>query len=76
MGGIGGVVPLQRGHMLLSFGLTDHVAGTPVTHADGTLSIRDASHGSSLRPAKGADTVHRTNHVCLLVGLTIPLRSR
>jgi hypothetical protein len=74
--GVGAILPLQKGDMLLSFALTDHITRTPVTEANATTAWRDSRNGSSLYPSEDEGGVRFTSNVRLMVGLTIPLRSR
>jgi len=73
--GVGAAVPLQKGDMLLSFALTDHITRTPVAEPAAAMAYRDQRNRTSLHPSETAP-VRLTSNVRLLLGLTIPLRSR
>lgn len=73
--GVGALVPLEKGDLLLSFAVTDHITRTPVESGEaGTW--RDGPNRSSLYPDDVKGRVRLTSNVRLMVGLTIPLRSR
>lgn len=73
--GVGAWVPLEKGDLLLSFAVTDHITRTPVESGEaGTW--RDGPNRSSLYPDDTEGRVRLTSNVRLMVGLTIPLRSR
>jgi hypothetical protein len=75
--GVGGVIPLQRKHLLRAFDLTDHLTRTPLSDAVTTTSVAATGNVMTTR-AEGMedsrDGISLTSNMRLTVGLTIPLR--
>jgi hypothetical protein len=63
--GAGGLIPLQRKRLLLSFDITDHLTQTP---------LADRARTTPEGRTYGTDGITLTSNVRLTVGLTIPLR--
>jgi hypothetical protein len=77
MFGIGAAIPLQRGNLLMSFELTNHLSRTPLGDLSagetfelgGVVMQNEPDSGMS-----GEDDVGLTSHVRVAFGLTLPLR--
>jgi hypothetical protein len=76
MFGVGAAIPLQRGNMLMTFELTNHLSRSPLSggsagevfEVNGTLMEIDDADGSH------ENEVGLTSHVRLAFGLTLPIR--
>lgn len=74
--GVGAVIPLERHELLLSFELTNHLAGTPLDDEGAGESFEISGVPVELSPAgsAGSDGVGLTSNLRLSLGLTLPLR--
>jgi hypothetical protein len=76
MFGVGAAIPLQRGNVLLSFELTNHVTRAPLAGSNGeTFDLAGVMMQIDPDPTTArADEVGTTSHLRLSFGLTLPVR--
>jgi hypothetical protein len=75
--GAGAVIPLQRNHFLLSFGMSAHISESPLSDDRSRAAYEDGNETLILRPdgeAEGSDGIALTTAIRLTTGLVIPLR--
>lgn len=72
--GVGGVIPLQRKHLLLAFDLTDHLTRTPLSDGAQNGAQTGAETGAQTSRNVASDGISLTSNMRLTVGVTIPLR--
>lgn len=74
--GVGGVIPLQRSNLLLTFELSNHLSRTPLDDRGRGEQFELSGVPLELEPdaRTGSDGVRTTSNLRLVVGLTLPLR--
>jgi hypothetical protein len=77
MFGVGAAIPLQRGNLLMSFEITNHLAKTPLGDNSAGEVFDLSGVSMQLEPdpqLSGENAVGMTSHLRLALGLTLPLR--
>jgi hypothetical protein len=77
MFGVGAAIPLQRGNLLMSFEITNHLAKTPLgdNSAGEVFDLSGVPMQLEADPQlSGENAVGMTSHLRLALGLTLPLR--
>lgn len=75
--GLGAAIPLQRGNLLMTFELTDHIARAPLAEQDAGEMFELGGVSMQIDPDPGpssSDHVGLTHHLRLAFGLTLPIR--
>jgi hypothetical protein len=74
--GVGAAIPLQRGNLLLTFELTNHLTRAPLADSNGEMfDLAGVTMQIDPNPATAhSDEVGTTSHLRLAFGLTLPVR--
>jgi hypothetical protein len=74
--GVGSTLPLERGNLLLTFELSNHLTRTPLNdEGQGEwFELGGVPLQLERDPARGTDGIDRTSNLRLTVGLSLPLR--